>query len=95
MTRPLAYMVCLAGFVWLGFESLRFRQTLRSSLHEAYSRLHRVIPDHATDAGKVLNSYYEDVYANIPSILLPASMLIAGATVLYAVHKRPVAQRDK
>lgn len=82
MTRLLAYLVCVAGFVWLGFESVRFRQEVRDSLQTAYAQMHQVIPDHATDAGKVLNGYYEEVYAKQPSIFWPAGLLLAGATAL-------------
>ena len=87
MTRFLAYLVCLAAVVWLGFESLQFRQAIRDSLQEAYTRMYTVVPERATDAGKVLNSYYEDVYANMPSIFWPAGMLLAGATVLFLVRR--------
>jgi hypothetical protein len=50
--------------------------------------MRHVVPEHATDAGKVLNSYYEDVYAAIPSIFLPAGLLMVGATVLILVRRR-------
>ena len=78
----------MVGFVWLGLESVRFRRSIRESLQAAYSRINRVLPDQATDAGKVLNSYYEDVYAHLPSVFWPAGMLMAGATILFLVRGR-------
>lgn len=87
MTRPLAFLLCLAGVVWLGYESLHFRQAIRDSLQEAYSLMGQVVPERSTDAGKVLNSYYEDVYASMPSIFFPAGMLFVGATVLFLMRR--------
>lgn len=87
MTRALAYAVCLAGVVWLALESVHFRQAIRTSRDDAYSRMEHVIPDRVGDAGKVLNSYYEDVYLHLPSMLWPAGMLIVGSTVLFVVRR--------
>jgi len=87
MSRVLAYLLCVAGFVWLGLESVRFRRSIRESLQAAYARMNHVVPEQATDAGKVLNSYYEDVYAHLPSVFWPAGMLLAGATILFLVRK--------
>ena len=87
MSRVLAYLLCVAGFVWLGLESVRFRRSIRESLQAAYARMNHVVPEQATDAGKVLNSYYEDVYAHLPSVFWPAGMLLAGATVLFFVRR--------
>jgi hypothetical protein len=94
MTRVLAYAVCLAGFVWLGLGSVHFRQAIRTSLADAYPRFERVVPpDHVGDAGKVLNSYYEDVYLHLPSIFWPAGMLMVGSTVLFIVRRPNKAER--
>jgi hypothetical protein len=87
MTRVLAYAVCLAGVVWLAFESVHFRQAIRTSRDDAYSRMEHVLPDRVGDAGKVLNSYYEDVYLDLPSMFWPAGMLIVGSTVLFIVPR--------
>ena len=88
MSRVLAYLLCVAGFVWVGLESVRFRRSIRESLQVAYARMNHVVPEQATDAGKVLNSYYEDVYAHLPSVFWPAGMLLAGATILFLARKR-------
>lgn len=58
MIRFIAFVVCVGAFAWLGLGTLHFRQSIRTSLKDAYSLMHRVDPDHATDSGKVLNSYY-------------------------------------
>jgi hypothetical protein len=86
MIRILAYIVCLAGILWLAIESVRFRQAIRNSLQTAYSQLDRVVPDRADDAGKVLNSYYEDVYLHLPSTFWPAGILMVGSTILLMVR---------
>jgi hypothetical protein len=83
--RIAAYIICLAGFVWLGLENIRFRRALRGpALGNAYSALYRILPDRAdaTDSGKVLNSYYEDIYDALPRTFLPGVMLFGGATIL-------------
>ena len=49
-----------------------------------------VIPEHATDAGKVLNSYYEDVYKHLPSILWPAGMLLTGQPFCFCCVGMPI-----
>ncbi|HZJ17959.1 MAG TPA: hypothetical protein VFD27_23105 [Chthoniobacteraceae bacterium] len=82
MIRLISYVLCLTAFIWLGVGSLRFRESIRVSLKEATSLMYRVDPDHAGDNGKVLNSYYEDVYDNMPAIVVPACILMVGATVL-------------
>ena len=56
--------------------------------------MERVIPDRAGDAGKVLNSYYEDVYLHLPSIFWPAGMLMLGCTVLLMVRRPNKAEPD-
>jgi hypothetical protein len=90
MIRILAYGFCLAGFLLLALESVRFRQVIRSSLHEADSRMEHVVPDRAGDAGKVLNSYYEDVHEHLPSVFWPAVMVMLGSTVLFIVRRNAV-----
>jgi hypothetical protein len=87
MIRILAYIVCLSGFLWLGLGSLRFRQSIRTTLNGAYSELHRLDPDSSDVSGKILNSYYESVYSNLPHTVLPATMLMLGATVLLLTKK--------
>lgn len=78
----LAYTLCLAGFAWIGIENLRFRQSIRTTLGDAYSEMEIVSPESAGGAGKVLNSYYESVYKNLPSTVVPGAMLMLGSTVL-------------
>jgi len=82
MIRLLSYVICIAAFAWLGLGSLHFRKSIRTSLKDAYALMDRVDPDHAGDNGKVLNSYYEDVYRHLPAIVVPACMLMIGATAL-------------
>jgi hypothetical protein len=47
----------------------------------------RAVPEHATDAGKVLNSYYEAIYQRLPDVLWPVGILAASATVLLTMRK--------
>jgi hypothetical protein len=88
MIRVLAYGTCLAGFLWLALASVRFRQAIRDSLGDAYSQMAQVVPDRAGDAGKVLNSYYEDVYFNLPSVFWPAGIWMIGSTLLFIARQR-------
>jgi hypothetical protein len=81
MIRLISYVLCLTAFIWLGLGSLHFRESIRVSLKEANSLMHRLDPDHAGDNGEVLNSYYEDVYKNLPPTVVPACILMIGATV--------------
>jgi putative addiction module component (TIGR02574 family) len=37
--------------------------------------------------GKFLNGYYEDVYNNLPHMILPAILIFAGSTVLLAIKR--------
>jgi hypothetical protein len=87
MLRLLSYVFCVAAFLWLGLESLQFRRSIRSSLSNAYALMHRVDPEHADDAGKVLNSYYEDVYRDLPAIVVPACLLMLGSTALLLLRR--------
>lgn len=81
--RVVAYGLCLVGLCWLTVASVHFRQSIRSALNDAYSRLDRVTPTNATDAGKILNSYYEDVYRRLPDVFWPAGMVMVGSTILF------------
>ncbi|MGX9725771.1 MAG: YdcF family protein [Candidatus Electronema sp. VV] len=90
MIRIFAFILCVSGFIWLGAGNLQFRQSLRTCQHEAYAVLYSIDPDFSrrcTD-GKLLNLYYESVYNSLPSIVLPAFMMMAGATALLFVGKR-------
>ena len=87
MIKALSYAVCISGFVWLGFGSLHFRQSLRTNLRQAYFEIDRVYPNNASDLGKFLNLYYESVYRSLPSTFWPATMLMVGSTVLL-LHRR-------
>jgi hypothetical protein len=92
MIRVISYLVCLTALVWLGLSSLHFRKSIRTSLNDAYSLMRGVDPDHAGDNGKVLNSYYEDVYRNLPAIVPPACMLLVGSTALLLTGRCPRAE---
>jgi hypothetical protein len=87
MFRIFAFVLCLSGFVWIGIGNLQFRQSIRTTLKDAYADMERVAPGSAGDAGKVLNSYYESVYDHLPPIVLPASMLMLGSTFLLLARK--------
>jgi hypothetical protein len=91
MIRIFAFVLCFSGFVWIGIGDLQFRQSIRTTLRDAYADMERVAPGSAGDAGKVLNSYYESVYAHLPPTVLPASMLMLGATILLIVRKQRTA----
>ena len=82
MTRILAYVSCLAALMWLVVGQLHLRESLRTTLRDAYSLMGRVIPDHTADAGKVMNSYYESIYRNLPSVMWPVGILIVCSTIL-------------
>jgi hypothetical protein len=92
MIRLISFAICVAAAVWLGLGSWKFRQSMRSSLKDAYSLMHRVDPEHAGDNGKVLNSYYEDVYRSLPATIFPACLLVGGATVLLVGGRRHKAE---
>jgi hypothetical protein len=82
MIRVLAYIGCLMALAWLMVGHLHFRESLRTSLQDAQSLMGRVDPDHAADAGKVLNSYYESIYRRLPVVLWPAGILMVSSTIL-------------
>ena len=78
MIRLLAYAVCLAGFVWLALESMRFTQAVT----DARTRSSGMSTAGGDEARRAVNSFYVDIWLHRPSMLLPASMLLAGATML-------------
>jgi hypothetical protein len=82
LVRTVAYVICVLGVAWLGFGSLQFRRSLRTSLTAAYSQLNAVDPNSSGGSGKVLNSYYESVYDSLPHTFLPAALIIFGSTLL-------------
>ncbi len=88
ISRNTTYFFCVAGFVWLGVGNLQFRQSIRTTRSEAYASLNQLDPDAADRAGKILNSYYESVYDNLPPTLLPGSILMLGATLLLLAGNR-------
>lgn len=87
IVRTIAYIVCVLGVVWLGLGSLQFRQSLRTSLNQAYSRLQVLDPDSSGSSGKVLNSYYESVYESLPHTFLPGVMLLVSSTILFMARR--------
>ncbi len=91
MIRTTAFVLCLAGFAWLGAGHLQFRQLIRTGLRDAHVHMEQIAPGSAGGAGKVLNSYYESVYDHLPPVVLPASMLMLGATILLLARKRKAA----
>ena len=95
MIRVVAYVSCLAALGWLVISHVRFRASLRTSLQGAYSLMGRAVPEHATDAGKVLNSYYEEIYQRLPDVLWPVGTLAVSATVLLTTRKAKKAEQAR
>jgi hypothetical protein len=86
MIRVIAFAVCICSFLWIVFTSVQFRRAIREDLAQAHSELQRVDPSVAGDCGKVLNLYYESIYRDLPTALLPAAALMLGSTVLYSLQ---------
>jgi hypothetical protein len=82
--RVVALIACWVGGIWLIGASLRFRQALRTNLQETY---HDWRPLEANDTSKIINSYYEALYRDLPHTVLPAILVILGATVLFLMPK--------
>lgn len=88
MIRTIAFVLCLCGFVWICVANLKFRQSIRTKLQETYIAMERVSPGSSDGPSKVLNSYYESVYEQLPPTLVLASMLMVGATVLVVMRNQ-------
>ena len=80
--RIAAYIACLLSIAWLFLDHLQFRQSLRTSLNSAYATLHRSDTASRDYSEKVLNSYYESLYAALPNVVLPGAILVAASTIL-------------
>jgi hypothetical protein len=89
MIRILIFTIGFCSFVWLTYESVQFRQRIRTDLAQAYSEGQRIDPGFAGGAGKVLNFYYESVYRDLPHTLLPATILMVCSVVLLLSSRRP------
>ena len=89
MIRVLIFVVALCCFAWLTYESVQFRERIRTGLVAAQAEGQRLDPGFAGGAGKVLNFYYESVYRGLPTTLLPAGLLLACAFVLLLAPRRP------
>jgi len=89
MIRILIFAIGFCSFVWLTYESVHFRQRIRTDLAQAYSEGERVLPGFAGDAAKVVNFYYESVYRDLPNTLLPATILMVCLAVLLFTSRRP------
>jgi hypothetical protein len=88
MIRVLTFAIGVCSFAWLTYESVRFRQRIRTDLAQAYGEGGRIDPNFAGGTGKVLNFYYESVYGDLPNTLLPASILIVCSLVLLLSPKK-------
>ena len=80
--RVAAYSACLLSVAWLFLDHLSFRQSVRTSLDSAYAYLHKSDTASLDHSGKVLNSYYESVYAALPHVVLPGLILVAASSFL-------------
>lgn len=82
----IGYVLCAVAFCWLAVDNLQFRQSLRTSLGEAYSLMPQ---DEMNDRpGKVLNWYYESLYAQLPDPIAPGLLLIGRAAILFISRRR-------
>jgi hypothetical protein len=88
MIRILIFAIGFCSFVWLAYESVQFRQRIRTDLAQAYSEGERLEPGFAGGVGKVLNFYYESVYRDLPNTLLPATILMVCSVVLLISSRR-------
>ncbi len=82
MIRIISYLVCVACAGWLLWESIGFRKSLRDNKDTALGHIAEYEPDIYDADGKVLNGFYEDVYADIPNMILPGIIMLSGATIL-------------
>jgi len=88
MIRMITYACCVAATAWLVLGSIQFRQSIRDDVNQAHSRMYQFDPDSPESYGKFLNEYYEDVYKHLPHMILPAILMLVGATVLLIAGKR-------
>ena len=89
MIRLAVLAVSFCAFAWLVYESVHFRQQIRTDLAVARSELRRIDPDSAGGTEKILNFYYESIYRDLPNILVPGMSLLLACAILYAVRKPP------
>jgi hypothetical protein len=78
--RVLVFAVALCSFAWLTYESLHFRKAIRTNKGQVYSETQRSDPEAASAGEKMLNGYYESIYRDLPSILVP-SLILLGCSV--------------
>lgn len=79
------YFLCAVAFSWIALDNLQLRQSLRTSLSEAYSLMSQ--DEVNGQPGKVLNWYYESIYAQLPDPTAPGLLLICGAAILFISHR--------
>jgi hypothetical protein len=82
MIRIISYIICVACAGWLLWESIVFRQSLRANKDTALGYLVEYEADAFDPDGKILNGFYEDVYHDIPNMILPGIIMLSGATIL-------------
>ena len=88
MIRMIAYGFCVAAAAWLVLGSIQFRQSIRDDVKTVHERMHQFDPESPGAHGKFLNAYYEDVYNNLPHMILPAMLMLVGATALFVLNRR-------
>lgn len=84
--RIFAFILSLSGFIWILIGNFQFRQSIRIELKDA-ERVMEHEATSSTDRYKVLNSYYESIYENMPPTFIPASMLMLGSALLLLARK--------
>ena len=82
MIRIISYLICIACAGWLLWESIHFRKSLRSNKSRADANSVEYEQNLSGAHDKILNGFYEDIYSDIPNMILPGVIMLSGATIL-------------
>jgi hypothetical protein len=93
--RIVAFAACLIGAAWIVASSVGFRASLRTQLERTYSRIYERGPAPPNDTSKIINSYYEALYRDLPATIVPALLIAFGAAVLFVLPKQKSAVPSK
>lgn len=88
MIRILIFAFAVGSFGWLAWESVHFHQVIRDDLSAAESEGERLTPGFIGGDSKILNFYYESIYRDLPSTLVPGCLLFASSVLLFLVPRR-------
>jgi hypothetical protein len=92
--RLISFVIFIVAIMWLALDHLRFRHSLRTSLNAARSVSNELkLESTSGSTDKVLNFYYESVYADLPHVTLPVFLLVAGSTALL-LFRKPVPESN-